>query len=518
MHHTGYQVFLLCIVELSAAPSIRYCKIISLRNNMKHLLPKLNLKFWLSKWVTLGLLLTTVSPLYAASPQKIQRDINTIIANFKEDINIGIKVENLNTNKIIYTLNADRYYVPASNLKLFTAIAGLLYLGPKFTFDTKILANTNQVKNGVLNSDLTIKFNADPTLSSDDLARMINQLRTLDIQQIKGNVLLDNSSFDQINLGPGWMWDDARVCFSAPTNAEIINRNCYQIIIKPAQTVNQPLISSSIQRPVPIKLHISALTKPPKTASGLELIPQGENNYELIGCLAQNAKPQQLSIAVQYPRPYTEALVRQLFQKANIKITGQVKTTNLSSSQPLIALVVNKSPTLLQLVNPMLKKSDNVISNALFKTLGAKYFNTQGTWRNSAKAVQAIYSKNGVNLSKAKILDGAGLSRYNLVTPSQLVNILKLAYKKFKLPQEFISTLPISGVDGTLKHRMKQTSAQNRVLAKTGAMANTIGLSGYIKTNSKQLLAFSIIINGAPNSLANYRKLEDDICAYLAQL
>src|SRR5690606_23914573 len=122
------------------------------------------------------------------------------------------------------------------------------------------------------------------------------------------------------------------------------------------------------------------------------------------------------------------------------------------------------------LVNEMLKKSDNVIAGALFKKIGQKYSRQPGSWENGSLAVSRILSKTAnVNTAGLRVLDGSGLSSDNLTTSSQLMQVLEFAFHHKVIGDYFVSSLPISGVDGTLKHRMHNIT--RRVRAKTGTIS-----------------------------------------------
>jgi D-alanyl-D-alanine carboxypeptidase/D-alanyl-D-alanine-endopeptidase (penicillin-binding protein 4) len=166
----------------------------------------------------------------------------------------------------------------------------------------------------------------------------------------------------------------------------------------------------------------------------------------------------------------------------------------------------------------MLKKSDDLIANVIFKTLGARYFQTMGTWVNGAAAVKAILAPaTGINFEQLVIVDGAGLSRYNLASPAQFIRLLNYTYHSLPARIDFYQALPTMGIDGTLAERLKNTPYANKIHAKTGTMASTSTLVGYVQTNHQQTLAFAILINGFVGSPEKYQALEDQICKALTQ-
>jgi serine-type D-Ala-D-Ala carboxypeptidase/endopeptidase (penicillin-binding protein 4) len=163
----------------------------------------------------------------------------------------------------------------------------------------------------------------------------------------------------------------------------------------------------------------------------------------------------------------------------------------------------------------MMKKSDNIIAGALFKKLGQVYSKRPGSWENGGIAVEKILStKIGVNTSGMRIIDGSGLSRYNQITPHQMMQVLDFAYHHNGTNYEFVSALPIAGVDGTLKHRMYNIA--RKVRAKTGTIHGVVSLAGYAASSNKEPIAFVIMINGR-NSGWSYKELEDKIVTLLTQ-
>jgi D-alanyl-D-alanine carboxypeptidase/D-alanyl-D-alanine-endopeptidase (penicillin-binding protein 4) len=176
----------------------------------------------------------------------------------------------------------------------------------------------------------------------------------------------------------------------------------------------------------------------------------------------------------------------------------------------------HSSKPLADLVTEMLKKSDNIIAGALFKKVGQIYTRKPGSWENGSYAVSQILARAaGVNISGMRVLDGSGLSPSNLVTPSQLMQVLSFAYRHEPTSDAFWDALPIAGVDGTLKHRLGNIARKAR--AKTGTISGVVSLAGYVTTSDKEMLAFVIMVNGNKGMTWKYRDLEDKIVTALSQ-
>jgi len=158
--------------------------------------------------------------------------------------------------------------------------------------------------------------------------------------------------------------------------------------------------------------------------------------------------------------------------------------------------------------------SDNIIAGSLFKKIGQQYTNRPGSWENAGKAVNEILAKNaGLDTWRIHIIDGSGLSRFNQVTPNQILQLLDYSFHHESTNYEFISALPIAGIDGTLKHRMYPIAG--KVRAKTGTLAGVASLAGYAINADKEPFAFVIVMNGNNGSIWKYREIEDKIMLYL---
>jgi D-alanyl-D-alanine carboxypeptidase/D-alanyl-D-alanine-endopeptidase (penicillin-binding protein 4) len=172
-------------------------------------------------------------------------------------------------------------------------------------------------------------------------------------------------------------------------------------------------------------------------------------------------------------------------------------------------LASHQSKPLRTLISEILKMSDNIIAGSLFKKIGALYFHRPGTWENGGNAVSQILSQQAsVNVGRLSVTDGSGLSRYNQITPAQAIELLDFAFHHSETSYEFVSALPIAGVDGTLKRRMHNIAW--RVRAKTGTMSGVVSLAGYAISADKEPFAFVILINGH-GGVWQYRELEDKI-------
>lgn len=435
--------------------------------------------------------------------------INQNIRNVDPNLNIGVVIQSMKSGRVIYRHNDTRAFVPASILKIMTAEAALLYLGTNYRFPTQFYSDSSDIRNGVLYGNIYLVHSGDPTLTFYNLSELMTSLKARGIQRVSGNVYIDTTAYDNEQYGPGWVWDDTRYCYAAPISASIVNRNCLSFSIAPAKSVGH--LANVLQSPryYYSGIHNSVVTKPSNSrACSLQVGANGDSTISITGCMSKGRYAQGVSTVISNVTEYNKSLVRSLFKRSGIAVTGTV--SHGAAPPHLKVLASHHSKPLHQIVNEMLKKSDNIIAGSLFKKVGEAYTQKQGSWESGSYAVSNILSRYAsMSTSQLKALDGSGLSRNNLLTPTQMLQVLNFAYHNEATNYEFISGLPVAGVDGTLKNRLRNVAW--KVRAKTGTMKGVNSLAGYAITQDKEALAFVIIVNGKNGLGWKYKDLEDKL-------
>ncbi len=427
--------------------------------------------------ITLSLLFTAPAAL-AYNTAQLSNQIDAIINENNTHASISVYVKSMKYGDPLYFRNIHQPMTPASTMKIMTAEAALLFLGPDYRFSTQLLTDASGVKNGVLQGNLYIVLSGDPSLNYDDLSELLDALHTQGVQAIAGNVYIDNTAYDQRFYGPGWVYNDKNYCYGAPISASIINHNCPQV------TVTRTKVATS-------KKHGKKQARRRRTQSVWTIN----------------------KVVTDIP-DYNRTLFKSLLSHMGVRVYGSVTFGSAPSNASLVNSHASKP--LRELLTEMLKKSDNIIAGAVFKKIGQLYNHQPGSWENSSYAVSEILSKKAkVGLSGMRILDGSGLSPNNLATASQMMQVLDYAYHHNDISYDFISALPIAGVDGTLKHRMWNIA--RKVRAKTGTISGVASLTGYTVTADKEPVAFVIMINGYKGMNWRYRSLEDKIVTSLTK-
>ena len=453
---------------------------------------------------------------YGESNYYISEQIENIIRKYNPNVKVGVEVASLTNGSTIYQRNADQSFIPASTLKTFTAAAALSYLGPNYRFETKILSSGFKLEQGNLYNNLYIYFDGDPLLKKKNLDSLFSVLEQKGIRNVKGEVYIDDSIFDQAGFGPGWEWDERNYCYAAPSSAITIEKNCFSFAIIPPRQVGKLAGSVKNEGCGSVNLINSIIGRYGSNGDcRIRLSGAENNNYYLTGCMRPNSRPIYMSATIQNPRILAKAVVEDLFRKHHIKFSGEIKFAKTPNEGMIPLAVYNSEPLSVQ-VRTMLKKSDNIIANALYKKLGYSYFNTVGSWETGASAVRNILKDSGVNFRKVKMVDGSGLSHENFLTPHELTALMKYVYQNPGLRDQFLYSLPIAGVDGHLEHRM--ADLKGRVIAKTGTEKGIVSLAGYIYADNGQVLVFAININNFYGSVHTYQNLEDKICTVLSRI
>ena len=396
---------------------------------------------------------------YAATPaQRITRGIEQILTRFGDDINIGIKVQRMRDGSTLYEQHSTRLFIPASTLKLYTVAAALQYLGYNYRFPTQILASWSRKSH--LLANVYLKFSGDPSLREEDLRDLFKDLVHQGVSQINGNIYIDSSSYEAPSLGRGWMWDDAPFCFSATVWAANINHNCQ------AKTV------STIPRTFALRTaHLSMMNLP----------------Y------------------------YLTRQIRQALRSSGIVWHGKIKQG--VTPQGMILMASHYSPPLWRLITHMLKVSDNLYAESVFKRTGMAYLHRKASWSAGVRTMQDMLDdKVSTTSLQRKIIDGSGLSRCNLVSPALSSAVLREMYMNVPLFKTIMPNVFAPYPSAWLNQLLVSS---DRVKAKTGSMSGVVGLTGFAQNARLGDLSFVLLVNGFKGNLARHRLLLARIATFL---
>ena len=439
---------------------------------------------------------------------------------------VGIKIVSLDTGKVILEDNAEKYFMPASNMKVITVAAAFEKLSQNFRFVTSVYAPALPDESGTIKGDLTIYGRGDISISSafndgdyykglDILADKITQSG---VKRIEGNLIGDESYFKGNAIPEGWEWDDLQWYYGAEISALSLNDNAVDLSVKPSSNGSpcyvQILPNNTIYRIV----NRCVTTSGQRTLSIKKSLDQ--NVIEIDGTLPGNDKGFSGSITVSHPADLFMQILRQRLEQKGIVITGQNRIVSKANELAPNKVEITKleSPPLSIIAQKILKPSQNLYTETLLRALGEevgdKSDKNATSHQKGVTVVKQFLREIGVAPDSVIQWDGSGLSRHNLVTPNSIVQVYQyMAKSRNSLP--WGSALTIGGIDGTLKNRFKGTSASANVRGKTGTIDQVSSLSGYVSSASGERFVFSIIVNGV-NSVAIRKDVTDDIVVALA--
>jgi D-alanyl-D-alanine carboxypeptidase/D-alanyl-D-alanine-endopeptidase (penicillin-binding protein 4) len=377
----------------------------------------------------------------------------------------------------------EQLFPPASTLKIVTALAAKLELGDTFRFRTTIETSS---------SDAVIRFVGDPTLQTEDLKNLLILAKKNGLNRIEGDLWLDNSLFTGYNRAIGWPWDILGVCYSAPASTITLDKNCVQASIYTQKNGGTRVFVPEHQ-PIYVKSSVETVSRAIQKSRhcDLDLLANPDNRYELKGCLVERKDPLPLKFAVQDPERYTSKKLVTLLRQLNIELKGKIQVGTAPKKQRKL-LAQHQSKSLPDLLDLMLKRSDNLIADTLTKTLGAKFFVQPGSFANGTEAIkQIIFANTGIDIRQARLEDGSGLSRNNRISATKMADILRYIWKHEKA-LNLIAIMPKSGESGTLQYRqsMRNAPIKGQLIAKSGSLYGTYNMAGY-----------GLDKNGKPNTI-----------------
>ncbi|MGA8265032.1 MAG: D-alanyl-D-alanine carboxypeptidase/D-alanyl-D-alanine-endopeptidase [Ignavibacteriaceae bacterium] len=397
----------------------------------------------------------------ANTPEDVRKQIENILSKVPSSTKIALLIIKPLTQDTIFQLNPAESMIPASNTKLFTTAASLTALGGNFTLSTKILSDDEDLADSVINGNLYIKGYGNSLFTSSDMDSLITVLINKGIKKITGDILGDDTYFDNIYSRKDWI------------NEEEAN-------------VRLPAVSALVL----------------------------DRNRKVI-YRRRRGRLRGYFINVGDPPLYAAEVLREKLKKKGIFVTGRATKGVTPDSARLL---VESSVKLRELIKETNKHSDNFLAECLFKTLGAEISGKQGNSFYATQAVLSFLDDHGIYSKGTSVVDGSGISRYDQITVGAIAGTLEEMYFDLKHFKDYYNSLSIAGVDGTLDTRMRRTKAENNFHGKTGTLNGVTSLSGYLTTNDGEELVVSMIFQFSRGGTKFHRRIEDKIVEALTSL
>ncbi|MFN3652943.1 MAG: D-alanyl-D-alanine carboxypeptidase/D-alanyl-D-alanine-endopeptidase [Armatimonadota bacterium] len=447
-----------------------------------------------------------------ADTASLAQRVDAAIAGLGPHTLSAVRVVELPQGDVLYERNADLSMNPASNMKLLTSAAALAHLGPDYRFTTRVL-QTGKRSGSTLAGDLILQGGGDPVLETKDLERLADAVKAGGIRVVTGALRVDDSRYDRRRLGTGWEADDESYYYAAQVSALSVNSNVMKVDVLPAARAGAPVTVK--QSPIPgyAALAERPLTGSADTKSDLDVMRlRGRNALKITGTIGVGGRPlREVEVTVEEPQRFAGALFRQLLAQRGVKVAGPVR--DLPAPDSARALTSLTSPPLSRLVSLLNKPSNNLIAEMLLKEIGYRE-KGKGDTHTGSEVLEDWLAKLGVPAGGVLVNDGSGMSRHDLVTARAVSELLVKARAQPWGPV-FTESLPVMGVDGTLRSRLKGTSAEGKIQAKTGTLSHVTALSGYATSRDGKRRVFSILINHHPGPTggANGAKRAEDAIA-----
>lgn len=437
----------------------------------------------------------------------------------------GVLVVDPLSGDTLYARNAEKLFVPASNVKLVTAAVALAQLGPDYRYRTRVLGRAPQ--QGVVRGNLVVVGEGDPSFSDSlsgsamaPLLALADSLRARGLRRVSGRLVSGSNTFPGDTIGSGWAWDDLDEGYSAAVDELTFNEGFARITIVGG---SRPGAAVTLRR------------EPASTVPAL-----GRVDVSTITCCALRQRvthrfdtrgPRPLlhlegsvragdsvtiNVALRNPNTAFLDAFAEALRMRGITVSGGVAIDTVADTTGLTLLASRQSPPLSAMLSAFQKPSQNQIGELLLRTLGRERAG-EGSADSGRAVVRRQLDAWGIDSSQAAIRDGSGLSRRNFISPAAVVRILDVM-RSSPAFDPWYQALPVGGVDGTVRDRMRGSMAAANLRAKTGTLERVRSLSGYVTTADGRVLLFSILANNHPVPTREVERVQDALVAHLAAM
>ncbi len=490
------------------------------------------------------LLLTSFDVLYAeettnaAAGDKLaafQQKLKGLVENPRFDAAMfGVKVESLDSGKVIYENAANKLLKPASNAKIYTASLALDRLGPDYKIRTSFYTAKPLTKSGLIDGDLIVYGRGDPSFShrfndgdyTKAFAQLADAVAKTGTKRIKGNLVADDSFFRGAPYGSNWSWEDFQAYYGAEVSSLTLQENVVDLMFLPGENIGDTIRIQTKPESDYLIFFNRATTVAAGGRPDINVYrPVDQRIVYISGTLPLEGKAED-SVAVHNASLWFVHSLRNALLDRGIKVDGELQTMNWldRETNPFIAsnyteIAHIESRPMAELVKQMMKPSQNLYAQLLLLQVAEKVRTPEQKNATSEsvglKEMKKFLSEVGIPNGDVLLEEGSGLSRGALLKPAATVHLLK-HMNKHAHAAAFFDSLPIAGVDGTLRSRMKGTPAEGNLRAKTGTLSYVNALSGFVTTAAGEKLVFSIMLNNFAG--ADGRSYTDQLGGTLATL
>ena len=443
---------------------------------------------------------------------------------------IGVQAVQINTGKILYARDSNRLFLPASNMKLFTTALALMRLGPDHQFTTRVYAPAPPDANGRINGDVVLYGGGDPSMSNlavpyrknataqdplEAIEQFADDISKRGVRIIDGDIVGDDTLWPYDPFAPGWGVEDPVWIDGAPVSALILNNNTIALRIRPGAHLGDPAVLSvtpAVEYFAIDNRVTTALTSDPGGVR-IERSP-GSRELRLSGHIAIRHGGELDRLAVDDAALFAASALYDALTRRGIAIRGEPVARHRMESEPAVApsgvvLAERVSPPLIELLRVTDKVSQNLWAEVMLRETG-RVRGSDASRKAGLEELKAFLTEIGATPDAYAFVDGSGLSRMTLASPSLIVKLLRRMYDS-PYQEQWRALLPVGGKDGTLEDRFDGQPAANAIQAKTGSLTHVNALSGYVDSATWGEVAFAILVNNTTSHASEVRDVIDRI-------
>jgi D-alanyl-D-alanine carboxypeptidase/D-alanyl-D-alanine-endopeptidase (penicillin-binding protein 4) len=442
-------------------------------------------------------LLITVRPAFA--DENIKNEIQKIIKKSgvpEGDLGIYITSGEGENQEIIFDLNSKKKMIPASISKVATASAVLDYFPPGYKFKTQLLSAGN-IQDKTLKGDLYLRGGGDPSFVSENMWFLVNNFKRSEIQKVEGDIVVDDSLFDGSRYDSSRQPERVDRAYDAPVGAMSFNWNSINIYVRPGSKPGEParvfLDPENDYVRLVNKTTTSGGSENSVVASRVEDKSFGGDVIHVSGKIGVNSKEVTIFKNITQPDLWAGFNLKSFLAQRGVQVTGKIRTGK--TPDKAVVLGEEESKGIEQTIADMNKFSNNYVAEMLTKNIGALKAQP-GNLNSGMEMINAHLKKLGLPEDQYYFQNPSGLTRDNRISSYAMWKIIMHLKNDFQIQPEFLTSLPIAGVDGTLKKRMKNSPGERWVRAKTGFLTNVVSLAGYAGRKDGRVFTFTFIFNG----------------------
>jgi len=453
--------------------------------------------------------------------EALHKRLNFVFKNDKRGReNLGVSVFSLSRQETLFELNAESPLMPASTVKLLTAVVALRKLGPDYTYKTMVYAD-KAPKNGVLEGNLYLKGGGDPSLVTERLFLLAADVLRTGIKEVRGDIVVDDWIFDQIGHDPRRIPTETDRPYNAPVGGLSFNYNSTTVYFRPGERLGDPARVFVEPDTGYVRIKNDAKTSKAGSAYKIDAVrassDESGDTIRVTGSIPLGMTEQRRYFNIVSPSSYSGYAMKMLLEMRGVRFAQSSKIVHKEVPHTAIKITELGSLPLSEIVKLMNKYSNNFIADTILKTLGKELRGSPGTMDKGLEVLNEEALRLGLDTKGLNLVSGSGLTRINRMSTRQFIQLINASYLDFEVLPELLSSLPIAGRDGTLRSRMHGTQAFGRLRGKTGSIDGVAAIAGVVQSRGGELLAFSVMMNDASKDNSVIRNWQDPLGQALAE-